>query len=86
MNSSLTKSFRTEFAKLPREVQQVAVKNYQLWHKDHRYPSLQFKPVGDYWSVRAGLAYRALGRLQGDRIYWFWIGHHTVYEKLLKGH
>lgn len=84
MNSSLTKTFRSEFAKLPPEVQRLAVKNYRLWQTDPRHPSLQFKRVGAYWSVRVGLTYRALGGFHGDQIYWFWIGHHMVYEKMLK--
>lgn len=69
MNSSLTKSFRSEFARLPRDVQQLAVKNYQLWRNDHHHASLRFKEIGAYWSVRVGLSYRALGRIEGDRIY-----------------
>jgi len=66
-------------------VQELAVKNYQLWRRDPRHPSLRFKPVGAYWSVRVGLEYRALGRVQDGTIYWFWIGHHRVYDKLIHG-
>ncbi|MBL9115377.1 MAG: hypothetical protein JNJ83_10260 [Verrucomicrobiaceae bacterium] len=85
MHSSLTKSFRAEFDRLPTAVQELAVKNYRLWRRDPRHPSLRFKPIGSYWSVRIGLEYRALGRIHEDTIYWFWIGHHTVYDKLIRG-
>jgi hypothetical protein len=36
---------------------------------DHAYPS----------------GYRALGRIQDGVMYWFWIGKHDEYERLLKG-
>lgn len=85
MRSSLTKSFHAEFDRLPAAIQELAVKNYQLWRRDQRHPSLRFKPVKSFWSVRVGLEYRALGRIQDDTIYWFWIGHHKVYDKLIRG-
>lgn len=83
MNSSLTANFRKGFARLPAEIQAVAAKNFRLWSQDPQHPSLQFKPVGEFWSVRVGMAYRALGRIRGDRIYWIWIGHHSVYDRMV---
>ena len=85
MNSSVTAKFRKLFEALPADVQRLALKNYQLWRDDPRHVSLQFKPVGAFWSVRIGLAYRALGRMRGDRMHWFWIGHHSVYDRLIRG-
>lgn len=83
MNSSVTKSFRAEFARLPAEIQALAAKNYRLWRENPQHPSFQFKSIGPYWSVRIDLRYRALGRIVEDRIYWFWIGHHQVYDRLI---
>jgi hypothetical protein len=34
--------------------------------------------------VRIGLHYRALGIISSREIVWFWIGHHSVYDQLLK--
>jgi hypothetical protein len=44
---------------------------------------LRFKKVGDPWSVRIGSGHRALDLLQGDTFFWFWIGTHDEYERLL---
>ncbi|AGY57550.1 hypothetical protein GKIL_1304 [Gloeobacter kilaueensis JS1] len=35
-------------------------------------------------SARIGLNYRALGLLEEDHIYWFWIGSHAEYDELLQ--
>lgn len=85
MNSSVTKTFRNKFEALPPEVRQLAAKNYRLWRSNPRHPSLHFKQVGDFWSVRVGRSYRALGRIHEGRMVWFWIGHHSVYDRLLSG-
>ena len=56
MKSSVTKSFRQEFNKLPASVRQQPVKAYKLWQKDSSHPSLQFKKVSQrqaIYSVRA---------------------------------
>ena len=47
MKSSVTKSFRKEFNKLPALVRKQAIKAYKLWQKDSFHPSLQFKRVRD---------------------------------------
>jgi hypothetical protein len=83
MNSSVTKSFRSEFAGLPLNIRALALKNYHLWQENPSHSSLQFKQIGPYWSVRVGLRYRALAREKEGRLYWFWIGHHHIYDKLI---
>lgn len=84
MRSSTTKSFRALYARLPRAVRNLARKNYRLWLQDSRHPSLHFKQIGGpYWSVRIGLSYRALGREKDGVLYWFWIGHHREYDRLI---
>ena len=48
-----------------------------------RHPSLHFKRVGDFWSVRIGLHHRALGIPVDDGVHWFWIGTHADYDKIV---
>jgi hypothetical protein len=83
MNSSVTRSFRELFRELPAEVQNAAGKAYALWMANPRHPSLHFKKVRGYWSVRIGRDFRAVGLLEGDCIHWFWIGHHKEYDRLI---
>ena len=81
MNSSVSASFRKAFAELPPQIQDLALKNFVLWQRNPRHPSLQFKKTGRYWSVRVGEHYRALGELRGDTLRWFWIGAHEEYQR-----
>jgi len=41
------------------------------------------KRVGNYWSVRVGFHYRALGVTIEGGVLWFWIGTHAEYDKLI---
>ena len=50
---------------------------------DTRHPSLHFKRIGKFWSVRIGLQYRALGMPVDDGVHWFWIGTHADYDKIV---
>jgi hypothetical protein len=71
------------FDRLPADVQSLARENYELLKANPRHPSLHLKGAGDYWSVRVGLGYRALGKDVEGGILWGWIGPHTKYTKLL---
>ena len=71
------------FGKLPAEIQRLARSNFELLKSNPRHPSLHFKKAGRYWSVRVGLAYRALGQEVEDGILWAWIGSHAEYDKLI---
>lgn len=68
---------------LPPEVRGVADANYALLKSDPRHPSLHFRRVGRFWSVRVGLHYRALAVEAGEDLLWFWIGHHAEYDRLV---
>jgi len=68
---------------LPKDIQDQADKSFELLKVDPRHPSLHFKKIGKYWSVRASLEYRALGIDVEDGILWFWIGTHPKYERLI---
>ena len=66
--------------------QALANKNFALLKSDPHHPSLHFKKIGtnkQLWSVRVGAHYRALGREKPVGILWFWIGKHSIYDKLL---
>jgi hypothetical protein len=68
---------------LPSRVQSLADKNFELLKSDANHPSLHFKQIGRYRSVRVGLHYRALGVDVDDGILWFWIGTHADYDALV---
>jgi mRNA-degrading endonuclease RelE of RelBE toxin-antitoxin system len=56
--------FWRHYRQLPKEVQELADKNFKLLKADPHHPSLHFKRVGQtkhLWSVRIGVHYRALG-------------------------
>lgn len=76
--------FWRHFESLPPEIQQLAHENFELLKSNPRHPSLQFKRVGNYWSVRIGRSYRALGIESSDGISWFWIGQHEEYKRLIR--
>ena len=84
MKHHATTKFWSAYYALPQDIQKIADKNFEILKDDPYHPSLHFKKVGLYWSVRAGLAYRALGVLEDDTIIWFWIGAHARYDRLIK--
>lgn len=47
--------------KLPKRVQELAENNFDLLKNNPRHPSLHFKKIDRFRSVRVGLHYRALG-------------------------
>lgn len=86
MNSYLTDDFLACFRSLPQNIKKKARKNYRLWAQNRNHPSLQFKQVHTtepIYSVRVGIGWRAMGLLEEKDIYWFWIGSHAEYDKLL---
>ena len=78
-----TPQFWVRFDKLPESVQELARKNFELLKQNPKYPSLHFKKVGRYWSVRVGLSYRALAVEDGEDYIWVWIGNHDDYDRLI---
>ncbi|HEY6342504.1 MAG TPA: hypothetical protein VIY49_13500 [Bryobacteraceae bacterium] len=88
MRSFTSRRFRGMYASLPEDVKQRCKRAYQLFRTNPTHPGLNFKKVegqNDVYSARIGLGYRALGRLDGEEIVWFWIGRHAEYDKLLRG-
>ena len=82
MESSTTPDFWDSYATLAPEIKARARLGYRLWLRNPRHPSLRFK-IGDAWSIRIGAGYRALAILQEDTFYWFWIGDHDSYQRLI---
>ena len=72
------------FESLPKPVQVVSKKDFELLKVNPSHPSLHFKKVGKFWSVRAGMNYRALATEDGADFIWVWIGTHDEYQRLLK--
>ncbi len=56
--------------KLPANVQQLARENYELLKSNPYHPSLHFKRVDRFWSVRVGRSYRALAVEAENGIVW----------------
>jgi hypothetical protein len=77
-------AFWQAYATLPENVRALADKNYTLLKENPQHPSLHFKKVGRFWSVRIGLRYRALAVEANDGLLWFWIGSHADYDALIK--
>jgi hypothetical protein len=69
---------------LPNDIQRRADKQFTLFAANPKHPSIQLKPVGEFWSVRITEAYRALAIREGPVFTWFWIGSHDQYERLIK--
>ena len=74
MNHFASTAFWTAYEKLPPAIRRVADENFALLKQDPRHPSLHFKAIGRYRSVRVGLRYRALAVEVEDGLLWFWIG------------
>lgn len=83
MRHKATPDFWYHYRQLPREIQELADQCYKFLKQDPHYPSLHFKKVGQFWSVRIGLHYRAVAVQEDNDIVWFWIGSHSEYDKLL---
>ncbi len=84
MHSKVTSNFWKLFNDLPENVQNLAVKNYEIWRENPLHPSLHFKNIrSNLFSIRINLFYRALGYFdkETNTITWTWIGTHGTYDK-----
>jgi hypothetical protein len=69
---------------LPRQVQALADKNFDILKSNPRHPSIHLKKVSDdLYSARVGRDYRALAFDGGDCLVWFWIDPHHEYDQLI---
>lgn len=83
MNHRATPRFWQCYHRLPSEIRKLADRSYEILRADPRHPSLHLKRIGDFWSVRVGLHYRALAVEDGSDLLWVWIGTHDEYDRLL---
>jgi len=63
--------FWRAYRALPKGIRELADAKYELLKTHPEHPSLHFKKIGSYWSVRAGLHYRALAAESDDSVVWF---------------
>jgi hypothetical protein len=73
------------YAQLPESIQRLADKHYEWLKADPRHPSLHFKKASRMWSARIGIHYRAVAVEDGADVVWFWIGHHSEYDRIIAG-
>jgi hypothetical protein len=82
-HSRASEEFWDLYKRIPRNAQRAADKQFDLFRKDPTHPSLHLKPVGGLWSARINDAYRALAVREDDVFYWFWVGPHDQYGRLI---
>jgi hypothetical protein len=86
MTSSATADFWAQYRELPRDVRELARKAFRQWMENPQHPSLHWKRIsGSVWSARVSYHYRAVARVNGEDVLWFWIGSHAGYDRLLRG-
>jgi hypothetical protein len=83
LKHSASPRFWALYEALPGAIRDLADKSFALLKSDPRHPSLHFKKIDRFWSVRVGAHYRALGIDLDGGVYWIWIGTHADYDKLI---
>jgi hypothetical protein len=83
LNHYTSPDFWRHYRALPAEVQALADECFARMKINPRHPSIHLKRVGEYWSARVGLHYRAVAVEDVDDLLWFWIGPHDEYDKLI---
>lgn len=82
MKHFTTAEFWLHYGQLPPEIRALADKNFELLKADPRHSSLRLKKVGEFWSARVGLRYRALAKDHPEGLLWWWIGPHGSYDRI----
>ena len=59
-------------------------KQVEFLKENPKHPSLHFKRINNYWSVRIDQNYRMLAELNDDELTIFWIGTHHDYDKKIR--
>ncbi len=72
------------YDRLSKETRVLADQKFDLLKTNPQHPSLHFKKVGKYRSVRVSIKHRALAVESEGNLIWFWIGTHAEYDELLK--
>ena len=79
-----TPRFWTYYEQLPESAQRAAKRKFRLLTENPRHPSLRFKKVGKFWSVRVGVDCRALAVDDAGDFIWVWIGTHDEYDRQIR--
>ncbi len=79
-----TSRFWRCFESLPEDVKQRVKEQFELLKQNPYHPSLHFKKVGNFWSVRISDYYRALAVKDEEDFIWVWIGTYDEYEKMTR--
>ena len=83
MKHFATSEFWDAFDRLPAPIQTKAKKNFELLKTNASHPSLHFKKINQFRTVRVGLRFRALAIESENDLIWFWIGSHAEYDKMV---
>lgn len=83
MTHHASPSFWKRYETLPRVIRELADKQFALLKANPQHPSLRFKRVKRFHSVRVGVHYRAPAVDVADGLLWFWIGSHAEYDRLV---
>ena len=78
-----TSRFWSCFEQSDQSTQSIARRNYERLRYGPRQPSLRFKKVGDFWSVRIGRSHRAIAVEDKGDLIWMWIGTHGEYDRIV---
>ena len=81
MKSKLTASFVKAYTALDPEIRMRARRALNERRRNEQ--ARRFKQVGEDVSVRIDRNYRALGYIENDTVYWYWIGKHDDYDRKL---
>jgi hypothetical protein len=79
-----TARFRKCLEGLPTPIQELSRQCFRLLKDNPQHPSLHFKKVGKFWSVRVGINHRALAVKDVKYFIWVWIGTHDEYERMIR--
>lgn len=87
-----TPSFRKLFSKLDPTVQRLARKAYVQYRRDPKLVNFESKgrlkvrgKTCVVYGARINDNWRALAILIDSKYYWYWIGTHTDYDRMLEG-
>ena len=83
MKIQTTKKFDKDFAKLAKEIQETAFKQFKLLLSNPQHPSLNLKTVKgvkDIWEARITYHYRFTFRIESEAYILRRIGTHSIYK------
>ena len=70
--------FWAYYKTLPKEIKNLADKNFELLKANPKHPSLHFKQIGSLWSVRVGKHFRASVWIRKKAFFGFGLAHTRI--------